>query len=149
MPIRESERARYPKDWSAISRRIRERSGQTCECTGQCGSFHVGGPCAAPNWQVVIRPAKQPERWTLHEHTGACLVERCDQWGGKAVLIVLTVAHLNHTPEDVSDGNLVAMCQRCHLRMDSPHHQQNAANTRRTKADAASGQIGLFGKGPR
>lgn len=41
----------------------------------------------------------------------------------------LTVAHLNHTPEDVSPGNLMAMCAPCHLRYDAKHH----AETRRMK----------------
>ena len=35
MPIRESERARYPKDWSEISKRIRfERAQNHCEVCG-------------------------------------------------------------------------------------------------------------------
>ena len=32
--------------------------------------------------------------------------------------VVLTVAHLNHTPEDCREENLRAMCQRCHLTYD-------------------------------
>lgn len=44
---------------------------------------------------------------------------------------VLTVAHLNHQPEDCRPENLKAMCQRCHLRYDHDHHQQNAYQTRR------------------
>lgn len=31
MPIRESERARYPSDWKRISKRIRKRAGNRCE----------------------------------------------------------------------------------------------------------------------
>lgn len=31
MPIRPENKARYPKDWPAISKRIRERSGGRCE----------------------------------------------------------------------------------------------------------------------
>ena len=45
--------------------------------------------------------------------------------------VVLTVAHLNHIPEDVSDGNLRALCQRCHLTYDAKHHAANAAATAR------------------
>lgn len=32
--------------------------------------------------------------------------------------VVLTIAHLNHTPEDCEPSNLRAWCQRCHLRYD-------------------------------
>lgn len=42
----------------------------------------------------------------------------------------LTVAHLNHTPEDCSRANLKAMCAPCHLRYDATHH----AETRRMKS---------------
>ncbi|MFH5923806.1 hypothetical protein [Roseomonas xinghualingensis] len=38
-------------------------------------------------------------------------------------IVVLTVAHLDHQPENSSDENLRALCQRCHLNHDRPHHQ--------------------------
>jgi 5-methylcytosine-specific restriction endonuclease McrA len=45
-------------------------------------------------------------------------------------IVVLTVAHLDHTPENVAPANLKAWCQRCHLTYDAAHHAQNAAATR-------------------
>ena len=45
--------------------------------------------------------------------------------------VVLTVAHLNHKPEDCDAANLMAMCQRCHLTYDAKHHARNARATRR------------------
>lgn len=47
--------------------------------------------------------------------------------------VVLTIAHLNHTPEDCADDNLRAWCQRCHLTYDAKHHAKNAAVTRRRR----------------
>lgn len=41
----------------------------------------------------------------------------------------LTVAHLDHNPENCADDNLKAMCAPCHLRYDAQHH----AETRRKK----------------
>lgn len=35
-------------------------------------------------------------------------------------IVVLTTAHLDHTPENCSDNNLAALCQRCHNRYDAP-----------------------------
>lgn len=32
--------------------------------------------------------------------------------------VVLTVAHLNHTPEDCREENLKALCQKCHNTYD-------------------------------
>jgi hypothetical protein len=107
MPVR-SERAnqrvaqrlaRYPPDWPEISQRIRfDRAGGRCECTGQCG-LHRGRRC-------------------VEEHGKPAKFAR-----GK---IVLTTMHLNHTPEDCRDENLLAGCQRCHLRYDRQHHRVSA-----------------------
>lgn len=109
MPIRASERARYPKDWKVISARIKARSGGRCECHGECG-LHRTNP----------GPRRCVER---HGHPAT--------WARGTV--VLTVAHLDHQPEHCADENLRAMCQRCHLRYDRAHHQRNAAATRRAK----------------
>lgn len=100
---------RYPKDWPAISKRIRERSGGRCECEGECGLHRT-----TPGPRRCVECNGQPAKWA------------------KGV-IVLTVAHLNHIEMDVRDENLKAMCQRCHLRYDIAHHQVNARKTRRAK----------------
>lgn len=47
-------------------------------------------------------------------------------------IVVLTVAHVgNPAPEDVRPGNLAAVCQRCHLNHDRPHHLAVQAANRR------------------
>jgi 5-methylcytosine-specific restriction endonuclease McrA len=48
-------------------------------------------------------------------------------------IVVLTVAHLDHQPENCVDDNLRALCQRCHNRYDAAHRRKNSARTRRTK----------------
>jgi len=113
MPIAPENRARYPKDWKAISQRIRfDRAGGRCECAGECGIDH-DGRCSA-------------EHGKPNPMTGSN--------------VVLTTAHLDHQPEECDDANLKAMCQRCHLRYDAPHHAKNARATRHRKA----GQDDLF-----
>lgn len=52
-------------------------------------------------------------------------------------LVVLTIAHLDHTPENCAEENLKAWCQRCHLTYDAKHHARTAATTRRTKLNNA------------
>jgi hypothetical protein len=115
MPIRASERIRYPKDWKAISARIRARSGGRCECQGECGLHQP----------KVVDFYLQPRRCEERHGEPA-------KWAkGK---IVLTVAHLGDpSPENCADDNLKAMCQRCHLRYDHPQHMANARATRRAK----------------
>ena len=48
--------------------------------------------------------------------------------------VVLTIAHLDHTPEHNSPDNLRALCQRCHNRYDAKHR----AETRRNKHGSAA-----------
>jgi hypothetical protein len=104
MPIARENRARYPKNWKAISTRIRfERADGRCECEGECGRHERGERCAARHGR-------------RHPVTHS--------------IVVLTVAHLDHTPENSDDENLRAMCQRCHLAYDADHHAENAARRR-------------------
>lgn len=60
----------------------------------------------------------------------ASAAKRCKEsdWLTK---IVLTIAHLDHTPENCDPANLRAWCQRCHLTYDAKHHAQTAYATRR------------------
>ncbi len=44
--------------------------------------------------------------------------------------VVLTVAHLDHNPENNHSDNLKALCQKCHLTYDAKFHSKNAALTR-------------------
>jgi hypothetical protein len=115
-PIRAENLGRYPDNWKAISEWIRfSRALGHCECEGECGRTHKG---RCPNRHG--QPAY-----------------------GTGSNVILTVAHLNHTPEDCRDENLKAMCQGCHLHYDREHHAQTAARTR--AALATEGMDPLFG----
>lgn len=117
MPIRPEERDRYPVDWQQVSLRIkRDRAGYRCECDGRCG------------------------RGT---HAGRCPNEHGEPAYGTGSRVILTTAHLDHTPENCADDNLMAMCQGCHLHYDREHHAQTRA-TSRAGAMAADGQEPLF-----
>lgn len=43
----------------------------------------------------------------------------------KPIKIILTIAHMDHTPENNEESNLKALCQRCHNRYDMPHRIAN------------------------
>jgi hypothetical protein len=51
--------------------------------------------------------------------------------------VVLTTAHLDHTPENCDLSNLRHWCQRCHLNYDREHHAQTRAATKRSQAATA------------
>jgi hypothetical protein len=162
MPIKPENRARYPKDWPAISLAARERArwqcqhpgckatqysvgrwicwaggvhewcpveGNTPAATAQDREFFMAGEGRDSKGQLWTYKAAREfiERWTWEEDTAP-------------IVIVLTVAHLNHTPEDCRPENLAAMCQRHHLAYDHDHHRVNAQATRR----ARSGTLELF-----
>lgn len=113
MPIRPENRDRYPADWPEIRARVLIRAMFGCECVGECGRGTHDGRC--PN--VDGRPAY-----------------------GTGSVVVLTIAHLDHTPEHNDPENLRAMCQGCHLHYDRQHHAETRARTLR-EARAAAGQL--------
>lgn len=109
MPIRPENRSRYPHNWPLISMAVRfYRAAGRCECVGECGRAHVG---RCPN-----------------THGGEAY--------GTGSRVVLTVAHLDHTPENCGLGNLKAMCQGCHLHYDRGHHAATARATRERQRTA-------------
>lgn len=50
---------------------------------------------------------------------------RLNPKNGKMVKIVLTIAHLDHTPENCDESNLRAWCQKCHNSYDAPMRALN------------------------
>ncbi|MFO7642275.1 MAG: hypothetical protein R6X17_13750 [Candidatus Competibacteraceae bacterium] len=112
MPIKPEDKARYPANWRDIRAAILERAGDRCEfCGVPDKSWRL------PGW----------EQWTFDPFTA-------DEWsdnGRKATRIVLTIAHLDQTPENNDPANLAALCQRCHLAHDADHNQRKARQTRR------------------
>jgi hypothetical protein len=52
--------------------------------------------------------------------------------------VVLTIAHLDHTPENCADDNLRAWCQRCHNTYDAPHRRHSRACAASPEAEGAS-----------
>jgi hypothetical protein len=123
-------KANYPVDWKAISRRIRERDGQKCKW------------CGIPNRSYYYREA------------GECVVLEADDReeaemeapvGARIRRVVLTVAHWpDANPMNCADDNLRSLCQSCHNRLDMPMRQAHAKVTRQHKrraAVAAAGQL--------
>ena len=152
------QRNRYPDDWEDISQHIRfERAGGKCE---QCG---------APHGSLILRSVEDGARYLVvddefvhHWPDGSPirLSEIPDEFNlnEKYTKVILTVHHIGiekpdgspgdpHDKMDVRPDNLIALCQRCHLLADLPHHIEKATETRRRKkAEAleATGQMRLF-----
>ncbi len=131
MPIKPENADRYPPDWPQIRERVLIRARSRCE---ECGAINYawGWRDAAGKFhQVPKRPIRdawpRDERFTRKPP----FILHSDQGPLKIIEIVLTIAHLDHTPENCAPENLRAWCQRCHLAYDHPHHLQTAYATRR------------------
>jgi len=44
--------------------------------------------------------------------------------------VILTVAHLDHTPENCQPENLKAMCQKCHNNYDKQHRKSTISQSK-------------------
>lgn len=151
MPIKPENRALYPKDWPAISLAARERAGWRCQHPGcsarqySVGCWHRPG---GGDWKWLGHWGQNDNPRTYADARQVAAEESFTRFGDGPVpageqpiiVIVLTVAHLNHDPTDCRPENLAAMCQRHHLAYDHDHHRANAQATRRTKA----GTLELF-----
>lgn len=126
-PIRPENLERYPADWPAISTRIRfDRAGGRCECTGQCGTDHA----EELERNAATELLDDEELEAVFGDLRRCMAEHGRPHPVTDSVVVLTTAHLNHTPEDCAEENLAAMCQRCHLRYDREHHAATRSATR-------------------
>lgn len=146
MPIKRENRKRYPADWPAIRERILRRAGYRCE--------HEG--CLARHYSVGVwhRPADGDRDWKwfplwgqndnprTYKEARAMASEISFEHHGdvgrhadcpRVIVIVLTVAHLDHVPENCEESNLRALCQRHHLAHDAAMHRANAQATRRAR----------------
>jgi len=154
MPIKPANRDRYPADWPEISKRIRQRARWRCEAwldaDGQPWPDREPGRvrCNAENLRRILRSSDRPHLWIHFSPDG----DRIDGAGGaedahlfldtmpldlestvepstawsKPVVVILTVAHLDHAPENCQPDNLRAFCQRCHLVYDSSERSRMA-----------------------
>lgn len=98
----------YHQEWKRISRGVIEAAGNKCEL------------CYAPNHARIYRNPKTAQYpWTE--------VSECKTGGIK---IVLTVHHIDGNKDNNNKLNLMALCQRCHLKLDM---QKHVANRRKNK----------------
>lgn len=127
MPILPENKARYPKNWKEISYNIRvNRAKNRCEV------------CGLKNHSIIkrlpdgfTRPPSPLEWEQIHnriKYSHSNLFESLKYFG--FIKVVLTVAHLDHTPENCEPHNLKALCQKCHNNYDMQHRRQTRKNAK-------------------
>jgi hypothetical protein len=129
MPIKPENLKRYPANWKEIRAGILARAGNCCEWQGCAVANHlVGYWLGIPSKFVTVAGASAGALLDIaHPEDGFVM-------NVKMTKIVLTIAHLDHTPENNDPSNLMAMCQRHHLAYDQKHHAVNSYMTRKAKA---------------
>jgi len=124
MPIDYSQ---YHPKWTLISKLIRVNRAQNhCEWCGvknhadghrEKGKFiHTCGNATHDAAGAGLLSYKKAKELVNHCNTF------CDD---NLVIIVLTVAHIDHDKENNRFYNLAALCQRCHLKHDIKQHVAN------------------------
>mgnify|MGYP006290153145 CR=1 FL=1 len=91
------QRDRYPSDWDAIAHMVKHEASWCCEACG--------------------RPCREPDE-TNEAFMRRLSLEQVREYLDRPRRFVLTVAHLNHVPEDCRRENLKALCAPCHGRYD-------------------------------
>lgn len=129
MPIRAEEKSKYPENWKEIRENILKRAEQRCEW------------CGVPDHAVGYRNEKgkfipnagniycdKSGRGELPLAAAQDIAEHYNKWspdGNHWIVIILTIAHLDHNPANNDPGNLAALCQQCHNRYDAKKRQRN------------------------
>lgn len=132
MPIKPENRDRYPVNWKEIRAAILTRARNCCEqCRVANGDMIVRG---------IDRDAGTFQRYegdgeVYNAENGRLIGRRkaSEYCGNRWTRVVLTIAHLDHVPENCDPSNLRALCQRCHLAYDAEHHAETARATRRAR----------------
>lgn len=125
MPIMPWNKHRYPKNWREIREKILRRARFRCEWCGVRN--HAKGVRDASGKFVECPNGVQGDT------------------KGTLLTIVLTIAHIDHQPENNQDSNLAALCQKCHLNHDREHHIANRSKHRLWKLEQAGQQVLKFG----
>ena len=120
--------SRYPKDWKSIAATVKDLADWTCE---ECDR-----PCRRPNEDEDDLCARlNGSEWSkqLYDKFGTAFIPKFGRFN-------LTVAHLDHIPENCDRANLKALCTVCHCRLDLKAMEQKRYLSRERE-----GQLNLFG----
>lgn len=136
MPIKD--KSLYPPTWSEISKRVREEAGQHCQQCHVANGAVIYRSDSGAHWYDPLEDAYFA--WPSGDRMHGRFEADCRDNASK---IVLTVAHLDHTPSNNKPENLRALCQACHNALDLPHRKANAKKTRQAKKEQVQPSLGM------
>jgi 5-methylcytosine-specific restriction endonuclease McrA len=103
----------YAENWRWLSKQTISDAGNKCEL------------CFAPNGELIYRDPDSGHPWDLAEN-----LQNHEYKNKKLTRIVLTVHHIDGIKKNNSKQNLIALCQKCHLRLDLERHMKNRRERR-------------------
>ncbi|MEN3794858.1 hypothetical protein [Fulvimarina sp. MAC3] len=143
MPIKRDLRGFYPIDWAELSRSIRFRRAKgRCE---QCGRPHGETVCHLGDgrwYDAELAAWRDGNGRKLRTNLPAPDNLPTD-FSPAFTTVYLACAHLDHDLANNEATNLAALCQRCHMIHDRPHHLARRKITylmRRAIGDLFSGR---------
>ena len=117
MPIRRELRPLYPPHWRELSHHVRfERARAQCQ---RCGRRHLTLVRCLPDGRWFD---EQAATWRDRRGRMARWPDLVEATRFRTTRVVLAAAHLDGDPTNNRMTNLRALCQRCHMLQDRPHH---------------------------
>jgi hypothetical protein len=138
MQIRPELRPLYPPRWRELSSHVRfERAEGRCQ---RCGRPHLVLLRCLPDGRWFD---EQAATWRDRRGRPARWPDLMEAIRFRMTRIVLAAAHLDSDPTNNRLKNLRALCQRCHMLHDRPHHlaQRWVTYRRRSAVTRAAGTI--------
>jgi hypothetical protein len=152
-------RSDYPTDWEERRARILDRAKHRCERCGlpnhavgyrdddgrfvpNAGNLVCDDSGRGMNYETGHRLTATEAREFVDQYND-CTVgksKRLTDWEGNRWFFVrLTIAHtVEDGPLDCPDSDLLALCERCHNRMDAPMRRRNANRTLQSRRAVGS-----------
>jgi hypothetical protein len=123
---------KYPENWKEIREKVLERDKYCCKHCG-VSQYAIGyrneekefvRACGNIFFDDLGFGMFEGRRLKAKE--GNSFKKQINEWSDeKYIMIVLTIAHLDHDINNNKMDNLAALCQRCHLVYDNDFHIEN------------------------
>jgi len=135
MPIKPENKNLYPENWPEIRANVLKRDHGKCRGCGlrnhSVGNRDEDGHFLGTGGNIyhdlagdgLSYPSLEPLSYSEARELAGFLNENDDD-GYHYIVIVLTVAHLDHDPTNNEMSNLASLCQRCHNRYDRNHRSE-------------------------
>ena len=130
------DRKLYPDNWEEIALKVKTEAKWICE---ECGR-----PCRKPGEKIQDHyeriKAENKLDW-IRDYWSQWVEQGSEKKPNKPTRFVLTVAHMDHRPENCDRTNLKTLCAPCHCRYDTTPEAR--AIKKKLKAER-TGQLNLL-----